>query len=407
VTQTAFATYLLAPIAVAALSNVLLAQNLYIIEKDGVYGFADKSGTLVIPPKYGLAKAFREGLAPVYISGKWGYIDSEGNMKIQPHFWDADNFSDGMAAVRLKGGWGYVDREGNLVIQPRFLQARRFSEGAAPVKSDKGWLFVDTAGIHVEGLSGFEDARSFCEGLAAVRVGGRWRFISHKVNQQFGLELVNASNFGNQRAAVQEEENGKYGFIDHSGRYVINPTFEDAKPFTEGLAAVRRNKRWGYLKKSGEMQIPNNYPLFADEFTAGLAVVSDPVDGAQMYINADDKTQFFKSKKPAEVDRGKSDYTMVALKVSSVPPKAKVYLVPAYIWDMGNQNQTPLSRLKDTELRAYLADHFELLGGQTDSEIRIIEQTYVALFILGEDMQRRKLDVRIGDNSASVSFDTK
>ena len=129
VTQTAFATYLLATIVIAALSNVLLAQNLYIIEKDDLYGFADKSGALLISPKYGLAKAFREGLAPVYVSGRWGYIDSEGNMKIEPQFWDADNFSNGIAAVHLKGGWGYVDRGGKLVIQPQFLQARRFSEG--------------------------------------------------------------------------------------------------------------------------------------------------------------------------------------------------------------------------------------------------------------------------------------
>ncbi len=88
VTQTAFATYLLATIVIAALSNVLLAQNLYIIEKDDLYGFADKSGALLISPKYGLAKAFREGLAPVYVSGRWGYIDSEGNMKIEPQFWE-------------------------------------------------------------------------------------------------------------------------------------------------------------------------------------------------------------------------------------------------------------------------------------------------------------------------------
>jgi WG containing repeat len=248
-TQMAFATYLLATIVIAAFSNVLLAQNLYIVEKDDLYGFVDKSGALVIPPKYGLAKAFREGLAPVYISGRWGYIDSEGNMKIEPQFWDADNFSNGIAAVHLKGGWGYVDRGGKLVIQPQFLQARRFSEGVAPVKSDKGWQFVDTHGIPIEGLSGFEDARSFFEGLATVRVGNRWRFITHKGNKQFDLEFVNVTNFGDQLAAVQEKENGKYGFIDHSGRYIINPTLDNAKPFTEGLAAVRLNKRLGVFEK--------------------------------------------------------------------------------------------------------------------------------------------------------------
>ncbi len=89
------------------LTNVLCGQNLYIIERDDHYGFADKSGKLVIAPKYGLVKPFTEGLGPVLVNGDWGFIDSEGNAKIESRFWGADNFSNGLAAVHLKGGWGY------------------------------------------------------------------------------------------------------------------------------------------------------------------------------------------------------------------------------------------------------------------------------------------------------------
>ena len=32
----------------------------------------------------------------------------------------------------------------------------------------------------------------------------------------------------------------KYGFIDKSGKMVIEPQFDDAEPFSEGLAKVRR-----------------------------------------------------------------------------------------------------------------------------------------------------------------------
>jgi hypothetical protein len=277
----------------------------------------------------------------------------------------------------------------------------------APVEDQTGWLFVDMAGTPVPGLAGFEDAKSFSEGLAAVQVDGRWRFITPKGNQAFPQEFYWTSSFRQQFAAVQEEENGKYGFIDHFGKYIINPTFDDAKPFAEGLAAVRLNKRWGYIMKSGEIKLPNIYPLFADDFGGGLAAVSDPVDGAAMYINADGQMQFFKSTKPAEIKRGTGDYSMVALKVSSSPSKANVYLIPAYIWDLGNQNQTPLDRLNESELKSYIKAHFEYLLGQTDLEKPVIEQTYVALFVLGENMQRRRIDVRIGDNSESVSFDNK
>jgi hypothetical protein len=160
-------------------TDLIRAQNLYVIERDDLFGFSDRSGKPLIPPKYGGVKPFSEGLAAVYENGNWGFIDSTGKTKIEADFWDADNFSEGLAAIR-KEGWGYIDRTGRIVVQPRYLQARRFSEEVAPVKAETRWLFIDKAGRPVPDLSGFEDAMSFSAGLAAVQVGGRWRFINHK-----------------------------------------------------------------------------------------------------------------------------------------------------------------------------------------------------------------------------------
>jgi hypothetical protein len=385
------------------------AQDLYIIERDGFYGFSDKSGKPVIAPRYGAVKPFREGLAPVYQAGSWGFIDTKGQMQIEPAFWDADSFSDGLAAVHHKGGWGYIDRSGKAVIPPSYLQARAFSEGVAPVKGPSGWLFVDRTGKPVEGLSGFEDATSFSGGLAAVQVGGEWRFTTREGKKKFGPEFIKVSPFSEGLAAVQEAKSGKYGFIGTSGSYVIQPAFEDAKPFAEGLAAVRVRKRWGYISKSGEMRIPDRYPFFADAFVGGLALVSNPVDGSELYINRAGKPQFFKSSKPAPIQRGTAGYyVMCSLQLSSVPPKADVYLIPAYLWDQGDHNQPPPSRLKPSELKDYLKEHFEFWRGQTDLETRIIEQNYVALFLRGGEMRRCWLDIRIDKNlPVSVSFEDR
>jgi hypothetical protein len=387
-----------------ALTEMNRAQNLYIIERDDFYGFSDTSGKLVIPPRYGAAKSFSEGLAPVYQTGSWGFIDAEGKMKIESDFWDADSFSDGLAAVR-KGGWGYIDQTGKVIVPPQYLQARRFSEGIAPVKGRSGWLFVDRTGRPVNGLSGFEDAKSFGGGLAAVQVAGKWRFITHEGKRKFELEFTKVSDFSEGLAAVQETENGKYGFIDSSGTYLMQPVFEEAMPFADGLAAVRLHGRWGYIEKSGDLRIPANYPFVAGEFAGGLALVCNPVDGSELYINVDGKPQFFKSRKPVATERGGAGYAMCSLQLSSAPPKADVYLIPAYLWDQGGQNQAPPSKLNPLELKDYLKEHFEFLRGETDLETRIIEQNYVALFLRGKEMRRLWLDIRIGRNAASVSFE--
>lgn len=55
------------------------------------------------------------------------------------------------------------------------------------------------------------------------------------------------------------ETNGKWGFIDATGKFVIPPQFELASWFSEGLAAVRLNGKWGFIDASGRFVIPAQF----------------------------------------------------------------------------------------------------------------------------------------------------
>jgi WG containing repeat len=68
----------------------------------------------------------------------------------------------------------------------------------------------------------FYDAGAFSEGLAAV--------------QPF--------------AAVEA-----YGFINKSGGLVIQVDYDEVRSFCDGLAAVWRNGKWGYINRKGETVI--------------------------------------------------------------------------------------------------------------------------------------------------------
>ena len=55
------------------------------------YGFIDKSGRVVIEPKYDYALAFTEGLSPVSIDDDFVIIDKKGNVVVTL---DGEEFSD-------------------------------------------------------------------------------------------------------------------------------------------------------------------------------------------------------------------------------------------------------------------------------------------------------------------------
>ncbi|MDY2881674.1 MAG: WG repeat-containing protein [Romboutsia timonensis] len=51
------------------------------------------------------------------------------------------------------------------------------------------------------------------------------------------------------------EKNGKYGYIDKDGKIVIEPQYDLADAFNEGLAMVQINGKHGYIDKDGNVVI--------------------------------------------------------------------------------------------------------------------------------------------------------
>lgn len=106
---------------------------------------------------------------------------------------------------------------------------------------------------------------------------------SSKVDYKFGyintdgsiaIELTfdSASFFSEGLAAVRKDKDGKYGYIDKSGRFIIEPKFENTNEFREGLAKVQVNKKWGFIDKSGAFIAPPQFEE-ASCFSEGLARV--------------------------------------------------------------------------------------------------------------------------------------
>ena len=62
------------------------------------------------------------------------------------------------------------------------------------------------------------------------------------------------------------------GYIDAAGGTAIRARFEEAAPFSEGLAGVRMHGRWGFIDTTGKVMIRPRYE-YVEEFSDGLALV--------------------------------------------------------------------------------------------------------------------------------------
>ena len=63
-----------------------------------------------------------------------------------------------------------------------------------------------------------------------------------------------------------------YGFINEEGKEVISLQYENAFPFLEDLASVKKNGKYGFIDKSGNIVIDFKYD-YTIGFKEGLAAV--------------------------------------------------------------------------------------------------------------------------------------
>lgn len=70
--------------------------------------------------------------------------------------------------------------------------------------------------------------------------------------------------------------------IDTSGNSISPETYPNVRPFSNGLAAVEKDQKWGYINKEGKVVIPFEYVL-ANDFSDGLGLVNIDVFGDDQY----------------------------------------------------------------------------------------------------------------------------
>lgn len=213
------------------------------------WGFVDTSGNLVIPIQYTAVGSFSDGLAPVYVGGadlmctglsggKWGYINREGQTVIKPQFKTAASFSEGLAVVSFDDvNYGWIDTSGKFAIKLRRLTiASSFHDGVARIRGESGYVpGWNDFGYITKGGEVFlhpvfdASADPFSEGLAGAREKPTWDEENKKWIQ------------------------GKWGYVDKQGNWMIHPQFTHVRPFRGGIARVQGNRQLAYIDKTARV----------------------------------------------------------------------------------------------------------------------------------------------------------
>lgn len=201
--------------------------------------------------------------------GLWGYADSEGDLVVPARYAEAQPFADGLAWVRgpQTDRWSLIGLSGETVLEPTYLAARPFSDGLAwVVRDESGWLAVDTTG-EVVVPPGFADVRPFRRGVAVVRREG-WGAVDRTgqlvvPTRYHGFHTALADGryvdgFTDEGLAVVELA-GRKGVVDRTGQVIVAPAHPALLIHPVAFLATNGAGRWGALDRRGRSLID---PMF-------------------------------------------------------------------------------------------------------------------------------------------------
>jgi hypothetical protein len=87
--------------------------------------------------------------------------------------------------------------------------------------------------------------------------------------------LITSTSFG-QNYLIPAMKDGLWGYIDKNENWIIRERFDQAFPYSQGLACVQYYDKWGYIDKNGQWTIQPRFDK-AKPFSEGLACVK--IDG--------------------------------------------------------------------------------------------------------------------------------
>ncbi|MCH2042626.1 MAG: WG repeat-containing protein [Saprospiraceae bacterium] len=192
-------------------------------------------------------------------------INCKGSTQKDPKLYDyIDGFYNGFAVVQRDTNLGLI----NIQEEEKFMLPSRFA--GLEIVNENSIVYYDSEAM---------------------------RYGMLDTNGTILLQPIYARlHCFNEGLAAFLSKEGKWGFIDRSGKVVIEPQFTSMAindkipslhPFNDGLAAVGTDKGWGYINTEGDVVIPFDL-VYAGPFKNGEARVNSAEKG-WFYIDTSGK----------------------------------------------------------------------------------------------------------------------
>ena len=232
------------------------------------HGMLTLTGQVALNPIYDNFSYGKDGLFKLELNGKFGVVNSKGVVIVEPAYPSSDIslLCFGLARVQKDGKQGIIDYNGKTILPfDSYKSIYGFTETffdtyasyTKVTRMDGTSFYMDQYGKLVEESAVQAAAARYKEQIGATRFAEKIadKYMWGLKNMQ-GEVVMPASakyieEFSDGLALI--EMDGKFGYISNQGKIVIPLVYDSAESFSEGYAVVKRDGVTSIINKQGEI----------------------------------------------------------------------------------------------------------------------------------------------------------
>lgn len=246
----------------------LNTKDKFAVSEDGILKLIDNSGKVLLEKGYdNIIQAKGENVI-IIKDNKYGVINLKSEQKI-PTEYDELKYANSIYYIAKKDNkYGVIDIDNKEIIPFEYMNINYILELDLAI-GDK----IETETVVFDNnwsqkLTGIVSEINKEKGYIKISINNEYKYYNSKFEEKSNKEILISNNL------FLSKKDNKYGYIDKSGKTVIDYIYDDAtEQNKEGYSAVKKDGLWGSINKIGtEVLVPsvnldnNIYSKFIDKW---------------------------------------------------------------------------------------------------------------------------------------------
>ena len=225
----------------------LNSSTLYAVKESGVWKLINtEDGQVVIDGGYDDIKEAKTDSIIIVKDGKYGIINANKEEKIAPTYEELKYAFSIYYIAKKDGKYGVINSENQEVVPFEYINMTYVENGGfiQADKSDTETIVLDSN--LAQKIVGIISEINIEKGYIKAYTNNEYKYYNFKFEEKNASELLKTNSL------FLSKKDGKYGYVDKSGKVVVDYIYEDATEQNScGFAAVKKDGVWGSINKVG------------------------------------------------------------------------------------------------------------------------------------------------------------